>query len=65
MNNLNIQQIRQLTNLELANQILELRKSLFDLRFKQATKKTIKTHLFKQYRKKLAQLLTIQTELKT
>lgn len=60
---LNIQQIKQLKHLELDKKILEVRKELFNLRFKQATKQSIKTHLFRSYKRMLAQLLTIETQL--
>ena len=57
---LSIEELKQLNNLEITNKILEVRKILFDLKFKKATKKTIKTHLIKQYKRMLAQLLTIE-----
>ena len=60
---LTIQEIRKLKNIELNDKILEVKKVLFDLKFKQATKKSIKTHLFKKYKRMLAQLLTIEKNL--
>ena len=61
---LQIKQIKRLTDLEIDNQISEVRAKLFDLKFKQATKKNIKTHYFRIYKKMLAQLLTTKTQLK-
>ena len=60
---LTIEQIKKLQKIELNDKILETQKTLFDLRFKQATKKSIKTHLFKKYKRMLAQLLTIEKNL--
>lgn len=57
---INIQKIKQLTPINLANKIIETKQALFQLKFQQATRKTIKTHLFKRYKRMLAQLLTIQ-----
>ena len=61
---LQLKQIKQLTDLEIDNQISEVKAALFDLKFKQATKKNIKTHYFKVYKKMLAQLLTTKKQLK-
>ena len=58
---LNIKEIKKLTNLELNEKIIEIRTELFDLRFKQATQKSVKNHLFKLYRRMLAQALTIKS----
>ena len=60
---LTIQEIQQLKRVELKNEILEVKKVLFDLKFKQATKKPIKTHLLKKYKRMLAQLLTVERNL--
>lgn len=61
---LDIHNIKQLKSIELKDKILEVQKALFDLRFRQATKKSTKTHLLKQYKRMLAQLLTIEQQLK-
>ena len=60
---LTIKQIKKLQKIELNDKILEAQKTLFDLRFKQATKKSVKTHLLKKYKRMLAQLLTIEKNL--
>lgn len=44
----------------LKNKIDEIRKELFDLRFKRATRQLSETHRFKEARIQLAQLLTVQ-----
>jgi large subunit ribosomal protein L29 len=57
-----ISEVRQLSDQELANQILEAKKQLFDLRFRQATRRLEKPHLFKHTRHRLAQLMTVERE---
>lgn len=57
---LTFQEIKQLKDEDLEDNILEVQKNLFDLKIKQATKKTVKTHLFKRYKKMLAQLMTVK-----
>ena len=64
MQTINIQEIKQLTPINLTNKIIETKQALFQLKFQQATKKTIKTHLFKKYKHMLAQLLTIEHQYK-
>lgn len=59
---LQLEQIRQLTKTERYDQISQVKAAIFDLKFKRATKKNIKTHHFKSYKKMLAQLLTIETQ---
>ena len=56
------QEIRNLTDAEISEKIENLRKELFDLRFKQATRQLAKTHRFKEARIELAQLLTVSNE---
>ena len=55
-------EVRNLSDEEIAGKIDELRKELFDLRFKQATRQLTKTHRFKEARIELAQLLTVSNE---
>jgi len=57
-----ISEIRELSDQELAEQILEAKKQLFDLRFQQATRRLEKPHLFKHTRHRLAQLMTVERE---
>ena len=54
--------LRNLSDSEISDKIQNLRKELFDLRFKQATKQLAKTHRFKEVRTELAQLLTVSNE---
>ena len=54
--------VRNLSDSEISEKIENLRKELFDLRFKQATRQLAKTHGFKEARTELAQLLTVSNE---
>lgn len=58
---LKIKEIKKLTSLELDEKIIEIRTELFNLRFKQAAQKSVKSHLFKLYRRMLAQALTVKS----
>ena len=53
---------RNLSDSEISEKIENLRKELFDLRFKQATRQLTQTHRFKEVRIELAQLLTVSNE---
>jgi large subunit ribosomal protein L29 len=55
--------IRKLSDDELTAEITKLKKDLFDLRFKKATRQ-METgfHQFKQVRHRLAQLMTVERE---
>ncbi|ABX09601.1 50S ribosomal protein L29 [Prochlorococcus marinus] len=55
-----ISEVTKLTDDDLKNKIDEIRKELFDLRFKRATRQLSETHRFKEARIQLAQLLTVQ-----
>ena len=57
-----ISEARQLTDEELASEILATKKQLFELRMKQATSQEVKPHQFKHARHHLAQLLTVEHE---
>lgn len=52
----------QLDDSALKEEVAAARKTLFDLRFKRATRQLEKSHLFRQTRVKLARLLTIQRQ---
>ena len=54
--------VRNLSDSEMSDKIQNLRKELFELRFKQATRQLAKTHRFKEVRTELAQLLTVSNE---
>jgi large subunit ribosomal protein L29 len=51
-----------LSDEDLAEQIAEVRKDLFQLRFQKATRQTVKPHQFKHARHRLAQLMTIERQ---
>ncbi len=56
------EELRKLTDSDITEQIDDIRRELFDLRFKKATSQLSNTHRFKEARIKLAQLLTVQNE---
>jgi large subunit ribosomal protein L29 len=57
-----IADLRPLSDTEIAEQVLALKKQLFDLRFQQATRQEVKSHQYKHIRHQLAQLLTLERE---
>ncbi|ACB53370.1 50S ribosomal protein L29 [Crocosphaera subtropica ATCC 51142] len=57
-----IEEVRQLSDEELAEEIIATKRELFDLRFQQATRQLENTHEFKHTRHRMAQLLTIERE---
>ncbi|MCT7958140.1 50S ribosomal protein L29 [Laspinema palackyanum] len=52
--------IANLSDEEVNEQILSLKRELFTLRLQQATRRLEKTHLFKHKRHQLSQLLTLE-----
>ena len=52
--------VTQLDSSSLAEEIIVVKKQLFDLRLKRATRQDFKPHLFKHSKHKLAQLLTVE-----
>ena len=58
-NSESLKELRQLNSVQITEKIDKLRKDLFDLRFKQATRQLNETHKFKIIKKQIAQLLTI------
>ena len=52
--------IRDLDDTQLREAILAVKKELFQLRFRQATRQPVKPHEFRHARHKLAQLLTLE-----
>jgi large subunit ribosomal protein L29 len=60
-----IADVISLTDEELAAEIVAVKRNLFDLRLRQATRRLEKTHEFKHNRHKLAQLLTVEHQRKT
>ena len=52
-------EFKKLNSDQITAKIDQLRKDLFDLRFKQATRQLNETHKFKSIKKQISQLLTI------
>ena len=57
-----VEDARKLNDQELADEIIAVKKQLFELRLQRATRQLDKTHEFKHKRHKLAQLLTVERE---
>lgn len=57
-----IEDVRSLSDADLATKIAEAKRELFDLRFQRATRQLEKPHLFKHTKHRLAQLLTVERE---
>jgi len=55
-----IAEIKTLTNTDLENEILSIKKQLFKLRLCRATKQPFKSHQFKHAKHRLGQLLMVQ-----
>jgi len=67
-NSESFKEFKKLNSDQITEKINQLRKDLFDLRFKQATRQLNETHKFKIIKKQVAQLLTLsksQTASKT
>ena len=58
-NSESLKEFKNLNPSQITEKIDQLRKDLFDLRFKQATRQLSETHKFKVIKKQVAQLLTI------
>ena len=58
-NSESLKEFKQLNSDQITEKINQLRKDLFDLRFKQATRHLNETHKFKIIKRQVAQLLTI------
>ena len=54
-----LKEFKKLNSDQIIEKIDQLRKDLFDLRFKQATRQLNETHKFKIIKKQVAQLLTL------
>ena len=54
-----LKEFKGLNNTQIFEKVEELRKELFDLRFKQATRQLNETHRFSIIKKQIAQLLTL------
>ena len=58
-NSESLKEFKKLNSDQINQKIDQLRKDLFDLRFKQATRQLNETHQFKTIKKQVAQLLTL------
>ena len=58
-NSESLKEFKKLNSDQITEKIDQLRKDLFDLRFKQATRQLNETHKFKIIKKQIAQLLTL------
>ena len=58
-NSESLKEFKKLSSDQVSEKIAQLRKDLFDLRFKQATRQLNETHKFKIIKKQVAQLLTL------
>ncbi len=58
-NSESMKEFKKLNSSEINEKINQLRKDLFNLRFKQATRQLNETHQFKIIKKQVAQLLTL------
>jgi len=58
-NSESLKEFKKLNSEQITEKIDQLRKDLFDLRFKQATRQLNETHKFKHIKKQVAQLLTL------
>lgn len=59
-----ISEARDLSDQEIADQIIAVKKQLFQLRLQKATRQLEKPHSFKHAKHRLAQLLTVEHERK-
>jgi large subunit ribosomal protein L29 len=55
------EKFNKLTDEVLSNEILAAKKQLFELRLQRATRQSFKSHSFKHLKRKVAQLLTIES----
>ena len=58
-NSESLKEFKELNPAQINEKIDKLRKDLFDLRFKQATRQLNETHKFKTIKRQVAQLLTL------
>ncbi len=59
-----IEEVRNLSDEELAEAIVKEKQNLFQLRLEQATRRLEKPHLFKHSKHRLSQLMTIEQKRK-
>ena len=54
--------LKDFDNDTLTKEIIAAKKQLFELRLKKATRQSFKSHLFKHNKRKIAQLLTLESQ---
>jgi large subunit ribosomal protein L29 len=54
-------EFNRLTDEVLSTEIIVAKKQLFELRLQRATRQSFKSHSFKHFKRKVAQLLTIES----
>ena len=57
----NFQNVKELDDNKIQEIILESKRELFNLRLQKATRQSFKPHNFKHLKRKIAQLMTLQT----
>ncbi len=60
-----VSEARELSDDQLSNEILAVKKQLFQLRLQKATRQLEKPHMFRHARHRLAQLMTVEHERKS
>nr|YP_001293588.1 ribosomal protein L29 [Rhodomonas salina]ABO70772.1 ribosomal protein L29 [Rhodomonas salina] len=58
----NFQGLKELDDSTIQDTIIESKKELFNLRLQKATRQSFKPHNFKHLKRKIAQLMTLQTQ---
>ena len=62
MSFLPLSELKNLDNETLSKEIVATKKQLFELRLKKVTRQSFKPHLFKHHKRKVAQLLTLESQ---
>ena len=57
-----LSELKNFDNETLNKEIVNIKKQLFELRLKKATRQSFKPHLFKHNKRKIAQLLTLESQ---
>lgn len=58
----NFQDLKELDDSKIQTIIVESKKELFNLRLQKATRQTFKPHNFKDLKRKIAQLMTLESQ---
>ena len=57
-------ELTNLNSISITEEIIILKKQIFELRLKKATRQSFKPHIFKHSKRKIAQLLTLESQRK-